>query len=245
MNDVCPSTSSSTSSLVSSGTGDTSRKGTLRQAQGPKANGESVVPINMSAAHYALRIAHHELRKGTIAKAGQFEPFLHPACLCNKPNNQTVTILKPMKNLEIETSILISKAANEVFIAIVDPKHMSNYFISKSSGVMEEGKTLTWEFPEFDMTFPVHIKTIRENEYINYNWEGTDNEILSVEFKLETRGQSTLVTVIEKSMPDNDAGIAWLKNNTAGWANFLACLKAYLEFGINLRKGGFDHLKTN
>jgi hypothetical protein len=24
-------------------------------------------------------------------------------------------------------------------------------------------------------------------------------------------------------------------------ANFLACLKAWLEYGINLRKGAFDH----
>lgn len=31
--------------------------------------------------------------------------------------------------------------------------------------------------------------------------------------------------------------------NTDGWANFLACLKAYLEYGINLRKGAFDFLK--
>ena len=31
--------------------------------------------------------------------------------------------------------------------------------------------------------------------------------------------------------------------NTEGWANFLACLKAYLEYGINLRKGAFDFLK--
>lgn len=28
--------------------------------------------------------------------------------------------------------------------------------------------------------------------------------------------------------------------NTEGWANFLACLKAYLDYGINLRKGAFD-----
>ena len=26
-------------------------------------------------------------------------------------------------------------------------------------------------------------------------------------------------------------------------SNFLACLKAYLEYGINLRKGAFDFMK--
>jgi len=43
-------------------------------------------------------------------------------------------------------------------------------------------------------------------------------------------------------MKNDDVGINWLKSNTEGWANFLACLKAYLEYGINLRKGGFDFL---
>jgi hypothetical protein len=48
------------------------------------------------------------------------------------------------------------------------------------------------------------------------------------------------VTVREKSRDNDEAGIKWLKGNTAGWANFLACLKAYLEYGINLRKGAID-----
>ena len=50
---------------------------------------------------------------------------------------------------------------------------------------------------------------------------------------------STVVRITEKEMDNNDAGIHWLKGNTEGWSNFLACLKAYLEYGINLRKGAF------
>jgi hypothetical protein len=43
-------------------------------------------------------------------------------------------------------------------------------------------------------------------------------------------------------MKNDEKGIKWLQGNTAGWANFLACLKAYLEYGINLRKGAFDFM---
>jgi hypothetical protein len=50
------------------------------------------------------------------------------------------------------------------------------------------------------------------------------------------------VRITEKSRPCDEAGLKWLQGNTAGWANFLACLKAYLEYGINLRKGAFDFL---
>ena len=51
---------------------------------------------------------------------------------------------------------------------------------------------------------------------------------------------STYVVITEKSRANDEAGISWLKGNTEGWANFLACLKAYLEYAINLRKGAFD-----
>ncbi len=52
--------------------------------------------------------------------------------------------------LEIKAALMMGKPVHEVFEAIVDPSKMSNYFISKSTGRMEEGKTLTWQFPEMD-----------------------------------------------------------------------------------------------
>ncbi len=54
---------------------------------------------------------------------------------------------------------------------------------------------------------------------------------------------ATLVRVTEKSKKNDEAGINWLRGNTEGWATFLACLKAYLEYGINLRSGAFTYRK--
>lgn len=142
--------------------------------------------------------------------------------------------------LEIKAALQIQKPASDVYEAIVDPAKMSNYFISESTGRMEENKELMWRFPEFTMDVPVRIGKLVENEYISYYWSVEDRELL-VEIHLTPGDKnSTIVTVMEKSMPINDAGIQWLKGNTEGWANFLACLKAYLEYGINLRKGAFD-----
>ena len=63
---------------------------------------------------------------------------------------------------------------------------------------------------------------------------------VEVEMQLQQKPDgSTVIRIIEKEMDNNDAGITWLKGNTEGWANFLACLKAYMEYGINLRKGAF------
>jgi len=144
--------------------------------------------------------------------------------------------------LEIKTTLQILKPVNEVFEAIVDPVKMSNYFISKSSGRMEEGRKLLWKFPEFDEEFPVRVGKITKDKYISYFWDAEGTELL-VEMTLIPRGEgSTIVTVTEKGRKNDETGIKWLKGNTEGWANFLACLKAYLEYGINLRKGAFDFM---
>lgn len=151
-----------------------------------------------------------------------------------------------MKNeaLEIKVAIQILKPAHEVFEAIVDPKKMSKYFISESSGRMEEGRQIMWRFPEFDAEFTIRVGKMEKNKYISYHWD-VDGKDLLVEMTLTPRdGDATVVTVTEKSMDNDEAGIKWLKGNTEGWANFLACLKAYLEYGINLRKEAFDFRKS-
>lgn len=108
---------------------------------------------------------------------------------------------------------------------------------------MEEGKKLIWNFPEFEVDCPVRAGKIEKDKYISYFWDGEDGKELLVEITLESKGDDkTLVRVTEKSMENNEAGIKWLKGNTEGWANFLACLKAWLEYGINLRKGAFDFM---
>lgn len=145
--------------------------------------------------------------------------------------------------LEIKTELQILKPVKEVFKAIVDPLKMSNYFIAKSSGMMEEGKEIMWKFPEFDEEFPIRTGKIEKDKYISFYWDIDDKELF-VEITLKLRkDNSTLVIITEKSMKNDEAGIKWLKGNTEGWSNFLACLKAYLEYGINLRKGAFDFMK--
>jgi uncharacterized protein YndB with AHSA1/START domain len=142
--------------------------------------------------------------------------------------------------LEITAALQVAKPVHEVFESIVDPSIMCNYFISWGSARMEEGNTVEWRFPEFDMQFPVRVGTVRKDSYVSFYWDNGDKETL-VEMSLTVYKEThTVVTVTEKSMANDEAGIKWLKGNTEGWANFLACMKAWLEYGIHLRKGAFD-----
>ena len=147
------------------------------------------------------------------------------------------------EKLEINVAMQIGKPVSEVFDAIINPQKMTHYFISESTGIMEEGKNLVWKFPEFDFECPVRVEKIEKDKYISYYWENSEKELF-VEMTLTAReNNSTLVSISEKDMENDEAGIKWLSGNSFGWSNFLACLKAYLEYGINLRKGAFDFMK--
>ncbi len=149
-----------------------------------------------------------------------------------------------MLQLEVKAALQITKPASEIFEAIVNPQKMRNYFISKSTGRMEEGRSVIWNFPEFDFDAQIRVGKIEQDKYISFNWDGEEGKVLHVEMTLISQpDNSTVVRISEKGMDNNEAGLEWLVGNTEGWANFLACMKAYLEHGINLRKGAFDFMK--
>ncbi len=149
-----------------------------------------------------------------------------------------------MDKLVIKAAIQIQKPATEVFQAIVDPEKMCNYFIGKSTGHLIEGTSVTWEFPEFEGEVLIEVTKVIPGELVSFNWEGAKGKKLLVKMSLkELEDGSTVVSVTEGKMEADKAGIEWYGGNTEGWANFLACLKAYLEYGINLRKGAFEFRK--
>lgn len=147
-----------------------------------------------------------------------------------------------MEKLTAKASIQIQKPIHEVFEAIVDPNKMSHYFIKGSTGRLETGRTVQWTFPEFPDSFPVTGKTIEADSYISFDWSGGTAGQL-VEIHLSTYGDSaTVVKITEHEMNNDKDGILIMMRQTEGWANFLACLKAYLEYGINLRTAAFDFM---
>lgn len=106
---------------------------------------------------------------------------------------------------------------------------------------MEEGLELQWQFPEMEMTFPVNVIKTEPHRLVIFTWGDIDSSTTTVTMTLKpVDEQTTYVVVTEGEKEPTEEGIRWLKSNTEGWANFLACLKAYLEYGINLRQGAFD-----
>jgi uncharacterized protein YndB with AHSA1/START domain len=143
--------------------------------------------------------------------------------------------------LSIKCRIQIARPAHEVFTALISPEHLSNYFLESASAPLGAGQTVMWKWPEFAEQAPIRVHEVTPDERVSFSWDIGDRQT-RVEFSLKPAPGGTVVTATESSMPQDEQGIAWLAGNSEGWANFLASLKAWLEHGVNLRKGAFDFL---
>lgn len=146
------------------------------------------------------------------------------------------------KALTAKASIGIQKPIDDVFEAIVNPDIMKNYFISESTGKLESGKEIQWKFPEFDAWYPITVREVSFNQQIIFEWD--PNSTVKIEL-VEQTDKSTVIKVIEEGYSNNEAGTKWAIGQTEGWANFLACMKAWIEYQIPLRKGAFDFMTNN
>lgn len=142
--------------------------------------------------------------------------------------------------LESNATIQIQKPIEEVFEGIVNPEKMTKYFISESSGRLETGKEVIWKFPEFEDKFPIKEIKIENTSTISFVWDPETIVKITLE---KLPDDSTIVRVNENGKELNAANLKWALENSGGWANFLACMKAYLEYGIQLRKGAFDFMR--
>lgn len=142
--------------------------------------------------------------------------------------------------LKFQVQLKIRKPAAEVFDAVVDPQKLTGYFIQTGSGPLVEGTTVMWKFPELADAFPVVVHEVVKNERLVFEWpadSGDGNTRVEMIFK-PLDATNTMVQISESGWPNTEAGLAASHGNAGGWMHMLACLKGYLEYGINLRAGG-------
>ena len=141
---------------------------------------------------------------------------------------------------KFQVQLKIQKPVAEVFDAVVNPKKLAGYFVESASGPLVAGKTVKWKFPEFPEKFDVVCQEVVKNDRIVFEWpagESDANTKVEMVFK-PLEGGNTMVQISESGWPDTAKGHERAYGNAGGWMHMMACLKAYLEYGINLRAGG-------
>jgi uncharacterized protein YndB with AHSA1/START domain len=137
----------------------------------------------------------------------------------------------------VECQMMVRRPITELFQAFIDPKITTKFWFTKSSGKLEENKTITWEWEMYNVSTTVSVKDIVENERISTKW-GTP--ATSVDYEFTALTDDTTYVVIKNYGFDQTGNelIKAINDNTGGFTTVLDGLKAYLEFGIELNLVG-------
>ena len=150
--------------------------------------------------------------------------------------------------IKFEVQTRIQKPVEEVFDAVRNPDKLSGYFTNGgASAPLNEGATVEWAFADTPgqtpFKFPVTVKKVVPNKKIILEWEGSKNGNTTVEVNFEPSGSdSTLVRIAESGWRESQEELNRSYGNCMGWSQMLSALKAYTEYGINLRKGAYEGL---
>lgn len=155
--------------------------------------------------------------------------------------------------LKFQVYTKIQKPIGDVFDAIYNPQKLKEYFTTKNaSAPLNEGTTVYWDFADFPSEdgkgFPVKVIECKKNERIIFEWEANEpqdankglcyNTQVVINFEAISANE-TKVSISESGWKETPTGLKSAFGNCSGWMQMASCLKAYLEYGINLRKGFF------
>jgi uncharacterized protein YndB with AHSA1/START domain len=134
-----------------------------------------------------------------------------------------------------KTGMLIRKSVSDVFAAFVDPATTTQFWFTRSSGRLEAGKQIKWEWEMYDVSTQVAVKVIEPNKRIVIEWDGYSGRT-TVEWKFASQKEgATFVSITESGWTgDADELVKYACNATQGFTWTLAGLKALLEHGVRL-----------
>jgi uncharacterized protein YndB with AHSA1/START domain len=145
-----------------------------------------------------------------------------------------------MNNLQLthvptaKTGMLIRKPASDVFEAIVNPDITTKFWFTRSSGRLEPGEPVKWEWEMYNASTQVTAKAIELNKRILIEWEGYSGPT-NVEWKFTSLENATFISVIESGWSGSgDELVKYVADSTQGFTLVLAGLKALLEHDIRL-----------
>jgi uncharacterized protein YndB with AHSA1/START domain len=130
---------------------------------------------------------------------------------------------------------MIRRPVADVYRAFVDPGITTKFWFTKSTGRLDEGKHVRWDWEMYGVHSDVEVIDLEPNERIVITWSGyTARE--RVEWTFTDRGDDTTqVTITDTGFAgDPDELAEQAVSATEGFAYTLAGAKAWLEHGLQL-----------
>ncbi|PYI52633.1 SRPBCC family protein [Paenibacillus flagellatus] len=132
----------------------------------------------------------------------------------------------------VQAEMLIRKPAKDVFEAFVDPAVTVKFWFTKSSGRLEAGKRVRWEWEMYGVGDDVLVTSIEPNRRIAI--ESSDGTRTEWEF-VSRADDETFVTIKNSGFTGGgDEMVGRALDSMGGYTMVLCGLKAYLEHGVIL-----------
>lgn len=134
-----------------------------------------------------------------------------------------------------KTGMLIRRPAADVFEAFVSPDITTRFWFTRSSGRLEEGRQVHWEWEMYGISIPVTATAIEPNKRIVIEWPGYGGPTI-VEWTFTPQADdTTFVRITEAGFTgDGDNLVKQVTDSTQGFTMVLAGLKALLEYDVRL-----------
>lgn len=130
----------------------------------------------------------------------------------------------------------IRKPVKEVFEAFTNPDITTKFWYSHSTGNLEVGANIEWEWEIYNLVIPVKVIEIVENQKILIEWgEGINKSTVVWEFNSVNDNLTFLTIKNYNFQGQDDELISQIKDSTKGFTFVLSGLKAWLEHKIKLR----------
>ena len=122
-----------------------------------------------------------------------------------------------------KTGMLIRKPVADVFEAFVNPDITTRFWFTKSSGRLEAGKQVQWDWEMYGISIPVTAKAIEPNKRIAIEWPGYKNPT-TVEWMFASQPDgTTFVSITEDGFTGNgDELVKQVTVSTQGFSLVLA-----------------------
>ncbi len=146
-----------------------------------------------------------------------------------------------MDNLQLKqvpiakTGMLIRKPVAQVFEAFINPDITTKFWFTKSSGRLEVGKQVQWDWEMYGISIPVMAKVIETNKRIIIEWPGYGSPTTVEWIFAPQEDGTTFVSITNAGFTgDGDALVKQATDSTQGFSLVLAGLKALLEHNVRL-----------
>jgi uncharacterized protein YndB with AHSA1/START domain len=133
-----------------------------------------------------------------------------------------------------KAEMLIRKPVAEVFEAVVNPDITTKFWFTKSSGKLEAGKQIQWDWEMYNASAQVSVKAVEQNKRILIEWSAYGTTTVEWLFTPQA-DDTTFVSVTNAGFRgDGDEVVKNAIDSMGGFTMVLCGLKALLEHNIIL-----------